>query len=93
MGSLPKNAWSVHVTDYSARTQAARFTVTRANVAGQVIPGFYILAIDDFRVTGRWSPQYPLGLAVERRDSHGQIGVQSQRRGYRVVQLHAPLMP
>jgi hypothetical protein len=93
VGSLPKNAWSVHVTDYNARTQAPSFTVTRANVAGQVVPGFYILAIDDFRVTGWWVAPTALGLAVERKGSHGQIVVPVAMAGYRVVQLHAPLMP
>ena len=65
----------------------------RPNVSGQVIPGFYVLAIDDLRLAGFYVAPTALGLAVERKGSHGQIVVPVAIAGYRVVQLHAPWMP
>jgi hypothetical protein len=93
LGSLPKSAWSLHVTDYTGRTQAPSFTVTKANVSGQVIPGFYILSVDDLRLVGFYVAPTALGLAVDHKGSHGQIVVPVAIAGYRVVQLHAPWMP
>jgi hypothetical protein len=93
LGSLSKSAWSVHVTDYNGRTHAPSFTVAKANVSGQVIPGFYALAVDDLRLVGFFVAPTALGLAVERKGSHGQLVVPVAIAGYRVVQLHAPWMP
>jgi hypothetical protein len=93
LSSLAKSAWSLHVTDYAGRTHAPSFTVTRANVSGQVIPGFYVLAIDDLRLVGFNVAATALGLEVERKGSHGQLVVPVAMAGYRVVQLHAPWMP
>jgi hypothetical protein len=93
VGSLSKSAWSVHVTDHDGRTHAPSFTVAKANVSGQVIPGFYVLAVDDLRLVGFYVAPTALGLAVERKGAQGQIVVPVAIAGYRVVQLHAPWMP
>jgi len=93
LASLAKSAWSVHVTDYTGQTHAPSFTVAKANVAGQAIPGFYVLAIDDLRLVGFFVAPTALGLTVERKGSRGQIVVPVAIAGYRVVQLHAPWMP
>jgi hypothetical protein len=93
LGSLPKSAWSIHVTDYNGRTYAPSFTVAKANVSGQVMPGFYVLGVDDLRLVGFFVAPTALGLAVERKGSNGQIVVPVAIAGYRVVQLHAPWMP
>jgi hypothetical protein len=91
--SLAKSAWSVHVTDYNGQTHAPGFTVAKASVSGQAIPGFYVLAIDDVRLVGFFVAPTALGLTVERKDARGQIVVPVAIAGYRVVQLHAPWMP
>jgi hypothetical protein len=93
VNSLSKNAWSLHVTDYNGRTHAPSFTVAKANVSGQAIPGFYVLAVDDLRLVGFYVAPTALGLAVERKGSRGQIVAPVAIAGYRVVQLHAPWLP
>jgi len=92
VGTLPKSAWSVHVTDFTGRTHAPSFTVTRANVSGQVIPGFYVLAIDDLRLTGYFVAPTALGLAIKRKDAHGQLAVPIALAGQWIVwQLEPPI--
>jgi hypothetical protein len=93
VGPLPTSAWSVHVTDHNGQTHAPTFTVAKTNISGQVIPGFYALAVDDLRLAGWYVAPTALGLVIERKGSRGQIVVPVAIAGYRVVQLHAPWWP
>lgn len=90
LSTLPKSAWSVHVTDFTGRTHAPSFTVTRANVSGQVIPGFYVLAIDDLRLIGFFVAPTALGLAIERKGSQGQIVVPVALAGQWIIRQFEP---
>jgi hypothetical protein len=94
LGALPKRVWSVHVTDFTGKTHAPSFTVTRANVSGQVIPGFYIVAVDDLSLTGFFLAPAALGVAIQRKDSHGQIVVPIALSGQWIIrQLEPPIGP
>jgi hypothetical protein len=94
IGTLPKRAWSLHVTDFTGRTHAPSFTVTRANVSGQVIPGFYIVAVDDLRLSGFFLAPAALGVVIQRKDSHGQIVVPIALAGQWIIrQLEPPIGP
>jgi hypothetical protein len=92
VGTLPQRAWSIHVTDFTGRTHAPSFGVTRANVSGQVIPGFYIVAVDDLPLTGFFLAPTALGLVIARKDSHGQLVVPIALAGQWIIrQLEPPV--
>jgi hypothetical protein len=87
VSGLPSRVWKVHVTDAVGTTHEPSFAVAKANVSGRVVPGFYLLTIDELR-TALWVAPTAFGFVIDRPkgEMHGQVVVPIRYTGPTTIQ-------
>jgi hypothetical protein len=92
ISKLPKKVWKLHVTQASGVTSLPSFTVVEiVTPLAPVLPGFYLLALDEFG-TPPWIAPTAFGIAIEgtvgrpKVEVRGQVVVPISLAGPTVVQ-------